>query len=66
MTCPLCGKTFNPRRYNQIFCSRCANAPTELKEQAKAQWFAREWAKWRRDFARGKTASNLKEDSHGD
>lgn len=65
MTCPLCGTTFKPRCYNQIFCSQCSKVDAWFKKKVKAQWFAREWAKWRRDFANGKTASNLKEAPHG-
>ena len=56
--CPNCGKHFAPNVNQRKYCSHCSKAKTRkwIKKQA---WFAREWASWKRDFANGRTVSNV-------
>ena len=66
MTCVQCKKKFKPApfHYHQKFCSReCRDK--YLRQQPRRQLiaqltFEREWAQWKKDFAAGKTQSNLK------
>lgn len=63
MICPICEKNFTPRRSNQKYCTRqCYNRAQAQARRIRAQAHARwkmEWAAWKRDFALGKTVSNL-------
>ena len=64
MTCLHCQREFTPRQWNHRFCSdqcRRANSRETRKRQLIAQiTFEREWAQWKKDFAGGKTESNLR------
>ena len=68
MTCLHCHREFTPRQWNHKFCSReCYDA--YLKGEPKRQLiarinFEREWAQWKKDFAEGKTESNLRSGCH--
>lgn len=62
MNCPICGTEFEPRQYQKYCCKACRlKAYTVNKKRAEFDkiTFALEWAAWRRDFALGKTTSNL-------
>ena len=62
MTCKICGREFDGRPY-QKYCSReCyrKSATVNQKRRALARiGFEIDWASWKRDFALGKTVSNL-------
>ena len=65
MTCEQCQREFTPApfHYHQKFCSaecRIKYRRQEKRRQLMAKiTFEREWAQWKKDFAKGKTASNL-------
>lgn len=62
MTCQMCGKEFAGRKY-QKFCSaecrKCGRALSKKRKAIAEVVFKLEWAAWKRDFALGKTTSNL-------
>lgn len=65
MICAVCKKEFNPRRPDQKYCAsvECKRAAKKISARriaAKRKWFATEWAKWKADFAKGLTVSNVK------
>ena len=62
MTCKICGREFNGRPY-QKYCSReCYRQSAKVNKKRRefsAIAFEIDWAAWKRDFALGKTESNL-------
>lgn len=57
--CAACGKTFTAK-HNQKHCPDCLNLKVRVsKRLAKQIWFEREWQSWKRDFALGRTVSNV-------
>lgn len=69
MTCLHCHREFTPRQWNHKFCSKqCADF---YREHIKPKLevidrinFERDWAQWKKDFAEGKTESNLRSGCH--
>lgn len=63
MTCSICGREFNPNRPYQKYCKpECRKQAARIlhKRRELAQiGFEIDWAAWKRDFALGKTLSNL-------
>ena len=62
MNCPTCGKEFEPRQYQKYCCKACrlkAYRVNKTRAELAHINFVLEWAAWKRDFALGKTASNL-------
>lgn len=62
MKCPICDNEFEGRPYkkycSQACCLKASNGKKKRAEQERIA-FELEWAAWKRDFARGKTVSNL-------
>lgn len=62
MTCPICGKTFEGRKH-QKYCSNACRfkgvGVNKKRREILAVKFALEWEAWKRDFALGKTVSNV-------
>ena len=59
-TCEHCGAEFTidePRRHKRF----CSGACEYRHRKEKQRCFEREWTAWKRDFALGKTQSNIKE-----
>ena len=66
MTCPTCGKEFAGRKHQKYCSVKCCVRSRNLNKKRKAfeaVVFREEWAAWKRDFAQGKTASNLEVDA---
>ena len=63
MICPICQQNFTQRRLNQKYCSsKCCQRAQDIKKHARAKNHTRwkkAWVAWKRDFALGKTQSNL-------
>ena len=63
MICSICGRKFNPNSPYQKYCSwECYKKSTAVNQKRRAMArisFEIEWAAWKRDFALGKTVSNL-------
>ena len=62
MTCPMCGKDFAGRKHQKFCSAECCLRNRALNKKRKAiaeVVFKLEWAAWKRDFAQGKTTSNL-------
>ena len=63
MTCAVCGKVFEERNDRQRYCSpKCrqwAGWLNAKRRKIRQFEFEAEWAAWKRDFALGKTKSNL-------
>ena len=63
--CQQCGATFTPAfaHPHQKYCSqRCQMKAANMRRLKSPTWFEREWKSWLRDFANGKTTSNLRSD----
>ena len=63
MLCKICGRDFERRNPNQRYCNpdcqkRARNAERKRRRLVQIS-FELEWAAWKRDFALGKTKSNL-------
>ena len=69
-TCQRCNRTYTPIKHDtrSLYCPTCRRIvrnETNLRSlynhdaAIKKVWFDREWANWKRDFAAGKTQSNL-------
>ena len=62
--CQTCQESFEAARRNphQKFCSDNCRKKAAYERKKLKTWFAREWRAWLRDFALGKTQSNLRRD----
>lgn len=62
-TCPVCQKLFEPTNPLQKYCSKKCVRKAQRERSARVYQlrvnFNLEWAAWKRDFALGKTQSNL-------
>ena len=61
MICGVCGKSFNPEYQQRRYCceEHTRRAQYLKRKGLKPEWFLREWAAWKSDFANGLTPSNL-------
>lgn len=62
MTCTVCGKEFAGRKHQKFCSAECRKRGRALSKKREAiadVVFRLEWAAWKRDFAQGKTTSNL-------
>ena len=63
MICKVCGREFEKHRPNQRYCEpacrKRAHCFAVKRRELERINFELEWAAWKRDFALGKTKSNL-------
>lgn len=60
--CQTCGAEFTPTfaHPQQKYCSRRCQERSKAEHAKLKMWFEVEWQAWKRDFAAGKTQSNLR------
>lgn len=69
MICKLCGKSCQQTSNHQLYCAECRavakkNSLTRYRQRKRQRdirqaQFEAEWARWKADFAAGKTVSNF-------